>query len=282
MHNHGFPRAPLTSSKHVHWDGISLEHHRQPALEVPEHHDVKHTLGIYLDLDPHQLELNLDGSLRCANCQRGDIIVMPANIPHSIAWGHEYEFMLLCIEPTLFTQSLNELVDSNAVDLIPHFSRQDPLVHQLGLALKAELETSASGSRLYVESLSNALLMHLLRHYSSHKNTSDYSGKLSKVQLEQVMNYIDEYLSQDISLSELAAVVQMGSRHFSRLFKQSTGRSPYQYLIRCRVERAKELLQRRSLSIAETAQAVGFANQSHLSRHFKRWSGVSPKSVQRR
>jgi AraC family transcriptional regulator len=281
MHNHGFPRALLTSSKHVHWDGISLEHHRQPALEVPEHHDVKHTLGIYLDPHPHQLELNLAGKLHCANCQHGDIIVMPANVPHSITWGHEYEFMLLRIEPTLFTQSLNELIDSNDIELIPQFSRQDPLVYQLGLALKAELEMGASGSRLYAESLSNALLMHLLRHYSSHRNTSDYSGKLSKVQLEQVMNYIDEHLSQDISLAELAAVVQMGSRHFSRLFKQSTSLSPYQYLIKCRVERAKKLLQRRSLSIAEIAQAVGFANQSHLSRHFKRWLGVSPKSVQR-
>ncbi len=119
----------------------------------------------------------------------------------------------------------------------------------------------------------------LLRHYSSRKKTSDYSGKLSKVQLERVVHYVDEHLNQDIALAELAAVVQVGSRHFSRLFKQSTGFSPYQYLIKCRVERARELLQRRSLSIAETAQAVGFANQSHLSRHFKRWFGVSPKSV---
>jgi AraC family transcriptional regulator len=271
--------APLISSENTGWNGISLEHHRQPALEVPEHYHTEHMIGIHLDPYPNHLKLSMDESLNCANWQRGDIIIVPAHVDHALTWGQNSEFMMLCIEPTAFTQSLNELIDSNAVDLIPHFSKPDALVYQLGLALKAELETGTSGSRLYAESLSNTLLMHLLRHYSSYKNTSDYSGKLTKVQLQQVVNYIDEHLSQDISLAALAAVVQMGSRHFSRLFKQSTGFSPYQYLIKCRVERAKRLLQQRSLSIAETAQAVGFANQSHLSRHFKRWFGVSPKSV---
>jgi AraC family transcriptional regulator len=273
---YGFTRAPLSPRASAHWDGIF---HRQPGIEVPEHYDVKHTIGIHLDPHPRRLELHLAGSHRRADSQLGDIIVMPANVSHSIACSHESEFMMLCIEPALFTQSLSELTDSNAVELIPQFLRRDPLMYQLGLALKAELETGASGSRLYAESLSNTLLMHLLRHYSSRKNISDYSGKLSKVQLEQVVHYIDEHLSQDISLAALGAVVQMGSRHFSRLFKQSTGFSPYQYLIKCRVERAKKLLQRSSLSIAEIAQAVGFANQSHLNRHFKRWFGVSPKSV---
>jgi AraC family transcriptional regulator len=74
----------------------------------------------------------------------------------------------------------------------------------------------------------------------------------------------------------------MGSRHFSRCFKQSTGFSPYQYLIKCRVDKAKELLQHKDSLIAQTARTVGFANQSHLSRHFKRWFGVSPKSVQKK
>jgi AraC family transcriptional regulator len=148
--------------------------------------------------------------------------------------------------------------------------------------LKTDLETGASGSRLYTDAISNALLVHLFQFYSAHKDISEYTGKLTKIQLEQVVNYIHEYLDRDISLAELAAIVQMGSRHFSRLFKQSTGLSPYQYLIKCRVDKAKELLQQKDSSIAQTAQAVGFANQSHLSRHFKRLLGVNPREVQKR
>jgi AraC family transcriptional regulator len=207
---------------------------------------------------------------------------VPAYVNHALAWGHNAEFMMLCIEPDTFTQSLNEIVDSNPIDLIPQFTKPDVLINQFGLALKADLETGMSASRLYTDAISNALLMHLFQFYSTRKNVSEYAGKLTKAQLEQVVSYIHEYLERDISLAELAAIVQMGSRHFSRLFKQSTGLSPYQYLIKCRVDKAKELLQQRGSSISATAQVVGFANQSHLNRHFRRWLGVSPRTVQKR
>jgi AraC family transcriptional regulator len=275
-------QPPLLSSGDVKWNGFSLEHHIQPKLEVSEHYHTEHMISIHLDRQPNQLEIGMDESCQDINWQPGDIFIVPADVNHSLAWGHNAEFMMLCIEPDLFTQSLNEIVGSKPVDLIPHFCKSDVLIHQFGLALKTDLETGASGSRLYTDAISNALLMHLFQFYSVHKHISEYSGKLTKTQLEQVANYIHEYLDRDISLAELAAIVQMGSRHFSRLFKQSTGLSPYQYLIKCRVDKAKELLQQKDSSIAQTAQAVGFANQSHLSRYFKRWIGVSPKSVQKR
>ena len=95
----------------------------------------------------------------------------------------------------------------------------------------------------------------------------------------QVIDYINNHLEQDLSLIELAAIAQMSPHYFSHLFKQSTGMTPHQYVIRCRVECAKELLLQRKLTIAEIAYKVGFANQSHLNRHFKRLLGVTPKAI---
>jgi AraC family transcriptional regulator len=74
----------------------------------------------------------------------------------------------------------------------------------------------------------------------------------------------------------------MSPYHFSRLFKQSTGHSPYQFVIKCRVERARELLLNSDLSIAQITYTVGFANQSHLTNHFKRMLGVTPKMVRQK
>ena len=99
--------------------------------------------------------------------------------------------------------------------------------------------------------------------------------------LKRVKEYIDAHLEKSLSLDELAQVVQMSPGYFSRLFKQSTGYTPHQYLIRCRVKKAKELLRQRQLSIADVAYQVGFANQGHLNYHFKRCTGITPKAMQK-
>jgi AraC family transcriptional regulator len=92
-------------------------------------------------------------------------------------------------------------------------------------------------------------------------------------------------LDQDISLRELAASVNLSVSYFTRLFKQSLGLTPHQYLMACRVERAKSLIRQGDLTLAEVAHAVGFADQSPLNRHFKRLLGIAPgmlcKNVQK-
>jgi AraC family transcriptional regulator len=101
---------------------------------------------------------------------------------------------------------------------------------------------------------------------------------LSKHKLRAVIEYIHEHLDADLSLDHLAAVAHVSPYHFARLFKNSTGLPPHQYVIACRIERAKELLRQRDrLPIAEVATEVGFAHQSHFTRHFKRLVGVTPR-----
>jgi AraC family transcriptional regulator len=78
-------------------------------------------------------------------------------------------------------------------------------------------------------------------------------------------------------LTELAAIADMGSHHFGNLFKRSTGLSPYQYIIQQRLDRAKELLKDRELSIVDIAVKSGFANQSHLTTLFRKHLSITPK-----
>jgi AraC family transcriptional regulator len=108
---------------------------------------------------------------------------------------------------------------------------------------------------------------------------------LALAQLERVIDYIDTYLvggspkeNRDLSLRELAQLVQLSPHYFSQLFKQSTGFAPHQYILRCRIDRGKQLLRQGGLSIAGVAKIVGFTDQSHFHRHFKRLEGITPKA----
>jgi AraC family transcriptional regulator len=94
-----------------------------------------------------------------------------------------------------------------------------------------------------------------------------------------VFDYIEDNLAENISLGDLAAVVGLSVSHFKVLFREATGISAHQYLIRRRVERAKNLLGESELSISQIATETGFAHQSHLSRHMHRVLGVSPRTL---
>ncbi len=95
--------------------------------------------------------------------------------------------------------------------------------------------------------------------------------------VERTIGILRENLSQPMTLDELSRAASLSPRHYSRIFKQLTGRSPIDYLIAQRVSRAKQLLVSSDSSIHEIAGSIGFRDPFHFSRSFKQHTGVSPK-----
>lgn len=140
------------------------------------------------------------------------------------------------------------------------------------------MKSNEWNSRLYAESAASMLVVHLLLHYCGRKHTiQEYTGGLPNSKLLQVVDYINAHLDQNISLASLGELVHMSHYHFGRLFKQSTGFTPYQYLIERRLERVKSLLANTDLSIAEIAKCTGFSSHSHLTRLFCKHLSVTPR-----
>jgi AraC family transcriptional regulator len=274
-----YPREPLLSSTSTDWGGLSLQYHRQPSFNMVEHSCSQHRIIINdRNLQSSILEI-FEGQNQLNPVSPGTVRVLPANARTWAHWETEHQFMMLAFEPDLLVQQISESSNSSSVELLPIINPSDLLIYSIGLTLKAELESGGIGGRLYVHAMTTALMAHLLRHYSVQKNSlpSTVSG-LPKRILRQVIDYIHEHLNQDITLATLAAIAHMSPSYFSRLFKQSTGLSPHQYVIQCRVDRAKQLLLQGKLSLAEISYSLGFTHQSHLSHHFKRLTGSSPKA----
>ncbi|WP_407651944.1 helix-turn-helix domain-containing protein [Dongia soli] len=102
-------------------------------------------------------------------------------------------------------------------------------------------------------------------------------GGLPPGATRRVLEYVETHLSEKIDLAVLAGVAGFSVFHFAREFKQTAGVTPHFYLLRKRVQRAKEMLAQTDLSLSEIALAAGFADQSHLARHFRRMVGSTPR-----
>ena len=275
-----FKRPPLISSLSVGWGDLGIVYDRQPPIELPKTSVKQHCIGILTDI-PSTVETEriIDGRFVREHNVQGEFVIIPANTTHQAAWYQEGCSIAIVIEPTVFAQTIYEVVDPDKVELLPQFATPDPFVYQIGVALKSALIKHGTSSRLYAETLINTLILHVLEHYSAPCNPSQYiAGKLPKYKLQQIIDYVDAHLDRDLSLKELATSVQMSPYYFSRLFKETIGITPHQYVIRCRVDRAKKLLKQGKLSIADIATQVGFVDQSHFHRYFKRLVGVTPKT----
>jgi len=157
------------------------------------------------------------------------------------------------------------------------------LILGIGWALKTELESGGLNGTLYVDALKNALSVHILHRYCAHKpNLVNFEKGLGPRKLEIVVNYINDYIQRDLHLAELANLVQMSPYYFSRLFKQSIGVTAHQYVIQCRIEKAKQLLKTQDLSLTYISQQVGFHDQSHFSKTFCKIVGLTPKKYRDR
>lgn len=160
---------------------------------------------------------------------------------------------------------------------------QDPLLKQISLTLWHELEQSSSVGRLYAETAAQLLGVHLLRRYTSVGGgiKETVRGPLTPQQLQRVKDFVQAHLSEDLGLDALAKQTGFSSYHFARLFRQATGESPHQFVLRQRIEQAQRLLEKPELPLAQVALAAGFAHQSHLAQHFKRQLGLTPSAYRR-
>ncbi len=197
--------------------------------------------------------------------------------------------------PTAFTAayidpSACSWPDAEAHRLVPMLHFEHPLLAQMMLHLDRILAQLGMYSRIYAEAFAVILLSEIMHSQAlglsrrSHDTgrASQVKGGLAGWRCRAACDYIEENLHQDISLTELAAIVELSLYHFCQAFKEAVGEPPHRYQMRRRVEGAKALLANLSLSIAEVAAAVGYNSASQFSALFARMTGLSPGTYRRK
>jgi AraC family transcriptional regulator len=274
------PLEPDVTSDRLGWVGLeALRCRKVPAFDLSPPAITHHRLVLYIR-PPEAMDLVYEGVKRHVPPPAGAISVVPACCPALWRSSGRRDTLHVYLEPGLVARVAAEAfgLDPARITVPPLDGLEFPQLRAAMLAVDAERAAGGPGGPLAAESMANVLAVHLLRHLQAPRRPwRGRDGALPRSRLRAVVEYIEEHLDAGPTLEQMAAVARISPFHFARQFKAATGLPPYQYVIRCRVERATQLLQEvGDLSLAEVAAEAGFSDQSQFCQHFKRLVGVTP------
>jgi len=274
----------VLSSVGTKWKDVVVEQHHFPSNELADVMFKQHVIVVTVG---HAItcEFKKEGRFQHVFKASGAISFFPSYQPFflrlKVEKGMFANVLLLALDSAFVSRTAVGLdLDSDHIELVEQHGGTDPTLHHIAMALQAGVQTGDAVDRMYGEALSTALAVRLLRKYGA-AVPGPKSGGLPREKLVRAVEYIQDQLNADLTVSRIAQAVYMSPYHFSRLFKESTGQSPYQYVVEARARKAKELLATGKFTISEAAYHVGFVDQSHLTRHFKRVFGLPPKRLLR-
>ena len=283
----------LSSSDNSGWNGVSINTYRMPTFleESPSPALEDRSFG-FIYSGGYQGKFNINSNkwkLYDIN-HSSPVNYVPPDCQFGWRWWHNHELdkavegAILYMSPELINQVAVETLDKEILNIgtPDKIGFSDPLVPQIIFALKSETENPTPFNKLFAESATQILAIRFLNNHSVIEyKTPEHKSGLSKKHLQQVINYIHDHLDHDISLDSLSILAGLSSYHFARMFKQSTGLAPHQYVMQCRMDKAKEILQYTNHPISQIALEIGYESQSHFTHLFKRYNGVTPAAYRK-
>jgi AraC family transcriptional regulator len=224
---------------------------------------------------PAEIERHDDGKIEQSTLEPGELIVVPPG-HYVMRWHDDLSLLVVRVDRTIMRQFAHERLhrDPDAFCLNYHQSTSDPLTASI-LEQLSELVDDDDVAPAYIESLVQALLAQLIYNYG-YKRKVETPAELPPRDLARVRSYIDENLAETIRIADLAAICDLSEFHFSRLFKNTTGLSPYAYVVDARMRQAKERLRTTEDNVLDIALAVGYSSTAHFSTAFKKHNGMTP------
>ena len=275
-----YARPALITSATLAWKGLRVERYQLDAMEIPAHYHEQHLVLLYQNDTSVTARRQQGSRVEEATFRPGDIGLYPGGEYGNIAWNGPTDTIHLYLDNQHLEELARRGMDLTHFNLSDRFRFEDKLLSQLGRQLLGAVHTQHALGLLYVESLTNALCYHLIEYHATYERRVTSGRRLAGSVLARIDGYLEAYADQPVTLETLAGLANLSVFHFSRLFKLTTGMTPYHYVLSWKIRQARQLLRADNASVADVSDALGFASSAHFSVAFKRITGSSPRAFQ--
>jgi AraC family transcriptional regulator len=262
------------------WDGITVRRYHTPAQEVllPAVYD--YGIVAYMGGREAVKWRGYDNGWETDRVGPGAVSVLTRAEASHWRWDSPLDAFHIYLPPDALASVAADAFERDIADieLKNVLSAQDVVLTEAAMRLASEVQAGGLGGRLYVEALRCQMSVHILRTYAEAISFREQScsGGLSQTERRTVVEFIKENINRNISLAELAGLLRLSVFHFSRKFRREFGCPPYAYVLQQRLEHAKRQLRRGDIPLKVVAANSGFADQSHMTRLFRRLMNVTP------
>ncbi|MEX0339985.1 MAG: helix-turn-helix domain-containing protein [Arenibacterium sp.] len=280
-----YPSLPLLNSdeqEHVSAAGLmSLRYFQAEPDSMPEDVFAEHHVLLNLQSKPHRVQNMRDDKMHDFTFHKNQIVVTPAGMRSGWRWFETSDVIVITLDPSKverFAQTeLSMLLDPQQFHDTPLFEDAD--LCTAGVMLRDALENDDITSGVMFEAMSRVLLVKLLQRYGKRRPEEiELSTRFTSTHYARVLAFIRARLDQSITIDELAREAGMSPSHFSRVFKETVGATPMQYVLAYRIEQAIKMMADPTRALGHVALACGFADQAHFSRSFKQVTGQTPRA----
>jgi AraC family transcriptional regulator len=272
----------LLTSARFGWTGITVEQHRLPPAEMPEHSVIGHGISVNVGAEPSSFAwTRRRGGWDDRPTHPGHCRILTHGESHPTRWLQTYNEVSLVIDPRFVANVVEDGLAAGQIEFVSQHSLADSVLVYYARKFLEELTAETPNGAMYAETATIGLVLHLLANYGVAKpKLPSPRGKLNAFQLRSVVDFVDAQLGADVSLIALAQQAHVSPFHFARLFRRTLGVPPHQFVLRLRVQRARRLMKTRTLSLAAIAVECGFHDQPHLTKAFRRVLGTTPAAHQ--
>jgi AraC family transcriptional regulator len=214
-------------------------------------------------------------AMRRVTFQAGEMGFFPRQTERWVGTGHQERLLLGISDAALMAASNGT---RRAAELGHRCKMVDTRLAALIAAVNAERIAGFPSGRLFLDSVEQALAVTLVDVYAGRSHSvPPFRGGLGPARLRTIRELVHAKIGDELTLIEMAESVELSPAHFSRMFRKSTGQTPHQFVLRNRIERAKEMLREPEPRALDVAVACGFKTQQHFARVFRHVCGTSPR-----